>query len=114
VTAAGHLVRWSTALAVVGVAAVAAVASYEHAYALVEAHGEAGWTGRMVPLTVGGLIYASSMVMLDSARRRTPVPVLARWLLGLGIAATLAANVAHGLGHGPGRRSRRGSGACAG
>jgi hypothetical protein len=54
----------------------------------------------MVPLTVDGLIYASSMVMLDSARRKTPVPVLARWLLGLGIVATLAANVAHGLGHG--------------
>jgi hypothetical protein len=48
-----------------------------------------------------GLIYACSMVMLDSARRKTPVPALARWLLGLGIAATLAANVAHGLGHGP-------------
>jgi hypothetical protein len=30
-----------------------------------------------------------------------PVPVPARWLLGLGIAATLAASVAHGLGHGP-------------
>jgi hypothetical protein len=41
------------------------------------------------------------MVMLDSARREVPVPALARWLLGLGIAATLAANVAHGLGHGP-------------
>jgi hypothetical protein len=54
----------------------------------------------MVPLTVDGLIYASSMVMLDSARRKTPVPTLARWLLGLGIAATLAANVAHGLGDG--------------
>jgi hypothetical protein len=53
-----------------------------------------------VPLTVDGLIYASSMVMLDSARRKAPVPALARWLLGLGIAATLAANVAHGLGHG--------------
>ena len=38
--------------------------------------------------------------MLDSARRRTPVPTLARWLLGLGTAPTLAANVAHGLGHG--------------
>ena len=84
-----------------GVAAVAAVASYEHAYALVRAHGEAGWTARLVPLTVDGLIYASSMVMLDSARRKTSVPALARWLLGLGIAATLAANVAHGLGHGP-------------
>ena len=52
-------------------------------------------------LTVDGLVYASSMVMLDSARRKTPIPTLARWLLGLGIAATLAANVAHGLGHGP-------------
>jgi len=53
-----------------------------------------------VPLTVDGLIYASSMVMLDCARRKVPVRALARWLLGLGITATLAANVAHGLGHG--------------
>ena len=28
------------------------------------------------------------------------MPALARWLLGSGIAATLAANVAHGLGRG--------------
>jgi hypothetical protein len=96
-----HVIRWSTAGAVVGVAVVAAVASYEHAYALVRAHGEVGWTGRLVPLTVDGLIYASSMVMLDSARRKVPVSALARWLLGLGITATFAANVAHGLGHGP-------------
>ena len=81
-------------------AAVAAVASYEHACAVVRAHGETGWTAWLVPLTVDGLIYASSMVMLDSARRKVPVSALARWLLGLGIAATLAANVAHGLGHG--------------
>src|SRR5215469_8584237 len=99
-TTAEHVIRWSTAGAVLCVAAVAAVASYEHAYDLVRMHGESGWTARMVPLTVDGLIYASSMVMLDSVRRRTPVPGLARWLLGLGIAATLAANVAHGLGHG--------------
>jgi uncharacterized protein DUF2637 len=100
-TTTGQIIRWSTAGAVVGVAAVAAVASYEHAYALVRAHGETGWIGRLVPLTVDGLIYASSMVLLDSARREVRVPALARWLLGLGIAATLAANVAHGLGHGP-------------
>jgi hypothetical protein len=99
-TSADQVIRWSTAGAVVGVAAVAAVASYEHAYELVRAHGEAGWTARLVPLTVDGLIYASSMVLLDCARRKTAVPALARWLLGLGIAATLAANVAHGLGHG--------------
>jgi hypothetical protein len=100
-TTTSQIIRWSTAAAVVCVAAVAAVASYEHAYALVRAHGETGWIGRLVPLTVDGLIYASSMVMLDSARREARVPALARWLLGMGIAATLAANVAHGLGHGP-------------
>lgn len=97
---ADRVIKWTTAGAVIGVAAVAAVASYEHAYDLVRAHSESGWTARMVPLTVDGLIYASSMVLLDSARRKTPIPALARWLLGLGIAATLAANVAHGLGHG--------------
>jgi hypothetical protein len=74
---ADRVIRWTTAVAFVGVAAA-----------------------RLVPLTVDGLIYASSMVMFDCARRKVPVPALARWLLGLGITATLAANVAHGLGHG--------------
>src|ERR1035438_4800281 len=60
------------------------MASYEHAHALVRAHGEAGRTGRPVPLTTDGLIYVTSIVMLDSARRKVPVRALARWLLGLG------------------------------
>jgi hypothetical protein len=34
-TTTSQIIRWSTAGAVAGVAAVAAVASYEHAYALV-------------------------------------------------------------------------------
>ena len=51
VPAEGH--QWSTAGAVVG---MAAVASYERAYALVRAHGEDGWTARLVPFTVDGLI----------------------------------------------------------
>ena len=95
--AADRVIRWTTAGAVAG---VAAMASYEHAHALVRAHGEAGRTGRPVSLTMNGLTYATSIVMLDSARRKVPVPALARWLLGLGIAATLAANVAHGPGDG--------------
>lgn len=37
--AADPIMRWSTAGAMVGVAAVAAFVSYEHAYALVLAHG---------------------------------------------------------------------------
>jgi hypothetical protein len=56
---ADQVIRWSTALAV-GVAAVAAVASYEHASALVEAHGESGWAWRPIPLTIDGFIYADA------------------------------------------------------
>ncbi|MFY9648846.1 MAG: DUF2637 domain-containing protein [Trebonia sp.] len=44
-----------TAGAVIEIAAVAAVASYE----LARAHGAAGWSARLLPLTVDGLIYAS-------------------------------------------------------
>lgn len=99
-TSADGDIRWSTATAVVGVVVVAAVMSSRHAYALVHAHGETGWTAHLVPLTVDGLIWACSMVMPDAARREVPVLALARCLLGLGIAATLAANVAYGLGYG--------------
>jgi hypothetical protein len=60
-TGADRTIRWSTAAAVIGVAVVAAVVSYEHAYALVRAHGETGWTARLIPLTVDGLIWSSSM-----------------------------------------------------
>ena len=41
------------------------------------------------------------MVILYAARHRLPVPSLARWLLALGIAATLTANMAQGWSHGP-------------
>jgi hypothetical protein len=41
------------------------------------------------------------MVVLYAARHRVPVPCLARWLLALGIAATLTANMAQGWSHGP-------------
>jgi hypothetical protein len=57
-TATEHIIRWSTAGAVLGVAAVAAVPSYEHAYDLVRVHSESGWTARLIPLTVDGLVNA--------------------------------------------------------
>jgi hypothetical protein len=58
-------------------------------------------TARLVPFTVDGLILAASMLILDADRRNQAVPALARWCLGVGIAATVGANLAHGLGHGP-------------
>ena len=50
-TGTDRAIRWSTAGAEIG----AAVVSYEHAYSLVHAHGETGWTARLIPLTVDGL-----------------------------------------------------------
>jgi hypothetical protein len=94
-------VRLSTAAAVLAVAGIAAYVSYWHAYAVVLAHGETGITARLEPATIDGLVYASSMVVLYAARHRVPVPFLARWLLGLGIAATITANMAQGWSHGP-------------
>jgi hypothetical protein len=57
-----RVIRWTAAGSRVGVVAVAAIASYEHAYALVRAQGEAGWIAHLVPLTVDGLMYASSIL----------------------------------------------------
>jgi hypothetical protein len=94
-------IRLSTAAAVLAVAGIAAYVSYWHACAVVRAHGGTGITARLEPATIDDLVYASSMVNLYAARHRVPVPALARWLLALGIVATLAANMAQGWSHGP-------------
>jgi len=95
------MIRFLTAAVTILLAGVAAVVSYRHAYEVVVANGESGFTAVLVPLTIDGLIFASSMVLLDAARRRLPAPKLAYFTLGLGILATLAANVMHGWAHGP-------------
>jgi hypothetical protein len=99
-------IRLSTAAAVLAVAGIAAYVSYWHAYAVVRAHGETGITARLEPVTIDGLVYASSMVVLYAARHRVPVPS-PRPL------AAHAGNRRHPHGeHGPGlvTRSRRGRG----
>jgi hypothetical protein len=101
ISGADQVIRVSTAIAVLAVAGIAAYVSYWHAYAVVRAHGESGITAQLEPATIDGLVYASSMVTLYAARHRLRVPPLARWLLALGILATLTANVAQGWSNGP-------------
>jgi len=96
-----RLIRITTAVAVMAVAVISAIISYQHAFELVRSHGESGVTARLLPFTVDGLIWAASMVVLDASRARQPVPRLAVWSLGAGIVATVGANLAHGVGHGP-------------
>ena len=93
-------IRWSTIAAVSAVALVAGFVSYRHALQVVTVHGESGLIAKAYPLTIDGLIYAASMVLLNSARRGLDRPALAYVALGLGIAATLAANIAAGLAYG--------------
>ncbi|MGP4024374.1 DUF2637 domain-containing protein [Actinomadura sp. 3N407] len=99
--AGDRVIRITTAASVLGVGAIAGLVSYRHALEVVRAHGETGLTALLVPLTVDGLVVVASMVLLDSARRREDAPPLARWALGMGIGATVAVNVLHGVEHGP-------------
>jgi hypothetical protein len=100
-TATGdRVIRGSAAMVVLAVAAFAAVVSYSHIYDLGRAHGQAGVAARLLPLSVDGLILAASLVMLLEARAGRTAPVLARVMLGLGVAATVAANVAFGAADG--------------
>ena len=96
----GQLLRITTALAV-----VAGGRRRDHLLAARlrtgAVAGESGATARLAPFTVDGLILAASMVMLDASRRSQRVPRLAGWSLAVGIVATVGANLAHGVVHGP-------------
>jgi hypothetical protein len=82
-----------TTTAVLSVALVAAIASYEHMRALAELAGE-GWRSWLLPLSVDGLAVAASMTMLVRRRAGLPAGALAWVALLLGLGASLAANVA--------------------
>jgi hypothetical protein len=49
---------------------------------------------------VDGLILAASLVLLNEARNDRDAPALARFMLWLGIGATIGANIAYGAGYG--------------
>jgi hypothetical protein len=100
-SSADTAIRASTAAVVLAVAGIAAYISYWHAYAVVRQYGESGVTALLEPGTIEGLVYASSIVILHAARHRLPVPRLARWMLALGIAASLAGSVGPERGSGP-------------
>lgn len=85
---------------VVAVAATAAVVSYGHIETLALAHGQPLLAARLLPVSVDGLLTAASLVLLAAARAGRASPVLARLMLGLGVAATIVANLAYGYRYG--------------
>ena len=95
-----RVIRFTTAAVVCAVAAFAAVVTYSHIYGLGRAHGQDGTAARLLPLSVDGLILAASLVLLHEARNGRDAPGLARFMLWLGIGATIGANIAYGAGYG--------------
>ena len=95
-----RVIRFTTAAVVCAVAAFAAVVSYSDIYGLGRDHGQDGTAARLLPLSVDGLILAASLVLLHEARNGRDAPGLARFILWLGISATIGANIAYGAGYG--------------
>lgn len=61
-------------LAVLAVAVIAAIVSYSHIDALALSHGYSTDTARLLPLSVDGLILASSLVLLVGSAGAAPGP----------------------------------------
>lgn len=92
--------RALTAAAVLVVAAIAAVISYEHVVALAIRYGQPTLAAYLLPVSIDGLVAVSSLVMLRSASIGVSAPWLARTGLVLAVIATLACNVGYGAAHG--------------
>jgi hypothetical protein len=86
--------RALTGLAVLAVAVVVGIVSFTHIETLALMHGYVLGSARLLPVSVDGLIVASSLACLTEARARGEASRLSRAGLVLGILATLAANVA--------------------
>jgi len=89
----GPATRVVTVGAVLLVATVAAVVSYEHMREVAERAGE-GWRAWLLPLSVDGLVVAASMGLLTRRRAGLPGGRLAWCALLGGVGASLAANIA--------------------
>lgn len=66
-----HRLRWRMTPTARVLALIAAVVSYRHMYTLVVRHGETMWTAALLPLSVDGMIAASSMLLLLDSRYGT-------------------------------------------
>lgn len=86
--------RTLTGLAVVVVAAVAAAISYSHLQALALSAGEGAWQAAILPLSVDGMMLCASLTAITRRRAGQPVGALPWLALLLGVAASVAANIA--------------------
>jgi O-antigen/teichoic acid export membrane protein len=91
-------------LALAGVSLIAGIASYFHALTVVKAAGATPPVAYLVPALADLVILGASADMIAASRQGAGRPRLTMLSLGVGIAVTLAMNVAAGSDHGIGGR----------
>lgn len=87
---------WTRVLTVANVllvGLVAAIVSYNHMYELATKAGE-DWRAALIPLSVDGMLVAATLAIVDRRRARQPAGWVPWTGLGLGLFASLAANIA--------------------
>ena len=82
--------------AVLLVAAIAGTVSYVHVQRLAVQLGQPALAVWLLPLSVESTVCAASAALLWAAREAVAAPRMARPMLALGVAATLAANADFG------------------
>jgi Protein of unknown function (DUF2637) len=89
--------RRTAVISLLVVAVIAATVSFIHIQHLAMLNRQGWLASVLLPFSIDGTVATASIVMLDAAKRSEPVPKLARWMLGLSIGATIAANVGYGM-----------------
>ena len=88
------LVSFASRTAAALVAAVAGFASYRHIVDVADAVGERHTVALALPLAIDGLIVVATLAMVEDNRAGRSPRTSARFALGFGVLATLAANIA--------------------
>ncbi len=88
------------ALAGLGIAAGLIAVSYGHIYAVAEDAGAAPWEAAIIAATVDGLIVMALSTIALAGRYGVKPPKIAKAALIVGVAATGAANLVHGISYG--------------
>ncbi|MDX6740451.1 DUF2637 domain-containing protein [Actinocorallia sp. A-T 12471] len=96
-----HLILWAACCSFGMSTSIAAMISYKHAHRIAVRYGETGIDAAALPLTVDGLVATASLVILYRIRKGRRPPWHAWALLIVAVIATVCANVANGLAHGP-------------
>lgn len=85
---------WIAVVAVIVVAVVAGVVSYDHLHTVAIAAGEQSWIAKLVPLSADGLLVSASLSAFVAKWQDRKVHGMTKLSLAVGLSASVAANIA--------------------